>query len=190
MIIYRALIATIASLSAVPVMATERYTIDPRHTYPVFEVSHLGFSVQHGRFNRTSGTIELDRTTDSGRIDVVVDVASLDMGLEDWDKHLLNEEFLHVERYPTITFVSEDLEFDGDTLIAARGILTLHGVSRPVTLEVHGFKCGSHPMNQKALCGANAKLRIKRSDFGMTSYIPGVGDEVSIHVSVEAYRNE
>lgn len=179
-----ALFASVSSAFA----AVETYQIDPRHTFPVFEVSHLGFSTQRGRFNKATGQVTLDTAAKRGNVQLSIDVASLDMGLADWDKHMLSEDFFNVAKYPTITFQSDKLVFEGEKLVAADGTLTLLGVSKPVRVAVEGFTLGNNPMNKKPMGGANVTATIKRSEFGMTKYLPGVGDEVRIIVPVEAYK--
>jgi polyisoprenoid-binding protein YceI len=174
------------SLSA---FAADSYTIDPRHTYPSFEISHLGFSIQRGRFNTSAGKITLDTAAKSGSIDVNIDAASIDTGLEALEKHLQGEDFFDVAKYPAITFVSKNLKFDGDRLIGADGDFTLHGVTKPLILAIDHFRCGLHPMTKKLTCGANATTTIKRSEFGITKYVPAVGDEVKIAIQVETTRD-
>lgn len=179
-----------AALSAAtPAFAAESYTIDSRHTYPVFEINHLGFSTQRGRFNKTAGRIVLDAAARTGSIEVEVDAASIDMGLDKWDEHLRSDEFFDVAKHPTIRFRSDTIAFDGDKAVSAQGELTLLGVTRPVKLAVSGFRCGPHPVNKRTLCGADVSTTIRRSEFGMTKYVPAVGDEVRILVPVEAFRD-
>lgn len=182
--------AGLASLMlAAPAFAADTYTIDPRHTYPVFEINHLGFSTQRGRFNETSGKIALDPAAKSGSVEIKIMTGTVDMGLDEWDKHLRSPDFFHVEKHPTMTFKSDRLVFDGDKLVAAEGALTLLGVTKPVKLAVDNFKCGLHPILKKELCAADVTTAIKRSEFGMTKYVPAVGDEVKILVPVEAYKD-
>lgn len=169
--------------------AADSYTVDARHTFPSFEVSHMGFSIQRGRFNKTTGKITLDAAARSGSIDVTIDAASIDTGLADLEKHLQGEDFFDVAKYPTIAFTSKALQFDGDRLVGADGDFTMHGVTRPVSLKIDQFRCAPHPMNKKPTCGANATTSIKRSDFGISKYVPGVGDEVKIAIQVEATRD-
>jgi polyisoprenoid-binding protein YceI len=174
---------------AAPVIAADSYTIDSRHTWPVFEINHLGFSTQRGRFNKTTGKIILDLAAKQGSIDIAVDTASIDMGLEDWDKHMKSDEFFNVEKFPTMAFKADRLAFDGDRLIGADGNLTLLGVTKPVRLSVSNFRCGTHPLNKKAVCGADVATVIKRSEFGMTKSLPAVGDLVKVTVPVEAFKD-
>lgn len=182
-------LATVVAAVAAPALAMESYTIDPRHTYPVFEVNHLGFSTQRGRFNKTSGTITLDPAAKKGSIEVVIETASIDMGLDKWDEHMRSDEFFDVEKFPTATFKSEKLEFKGDKPVAAIGTLTLLGVTQTVKLAIESFKCGTHPINKKPLCAADVSTTIKRSAFGMTKYVPAVSDDIKLMIPVEAFKD-
>ena len=169
-------------------LAADNYSIDSRHTFPVFEVNHLGFSTQRGRFNKTTGKVTLDVAAQKGSVEVVIDTASIDMGLEDWDKHMKNEDFFNVEKYPTMTFKSDRFIFKKGKPAEVHGTLTLLGVERPVQLKVEHFHCGVHPINKKEVCGADLTTRIKRSDFGMTKFLPAVGDDIVIRIPVEAFK--
>jgi polyisoprenoid-binding protein YceI len=185
-IVFALALATGISL---PALAADSYTIDPMHTFPVFEVNHLGYTVQHGRFNKTSGAITLDPAGKSGSVDLTIETTSLDMGFALWDEHMSAEGFFNTTKFPTMTFKSNMLIFKDDKVVAAEGQFTLLGVTKPLTVSVNGFKCGEHPFTKKQMCGANIGGSIKRSDFGMTKYVPAISDEVSIHVPVEAYKN-
>jgi len=179
----------LASLIAVPVNAAESYTIDPNHTWPMFEVNHLGFSTQRGRFNVTSGKITLDTAAKKGGVDMTIGTASLDMGFEKWDEHMKSADFFNAEQFPMMRFTSDKLVFDGDKVVAAEGSFTLLGVTKPMTLTVNNFRCAPHPMNKKQTCGADISATLKRSEFGMTKYVPGISDEVKISSPVEAIRD-
>ena len=179
----------LTALLTTPAYAADNYTIDSRHTFPVFEVNHMGFSTQRGRFNQSSGKITLDTAMKKGSVELVIQVASLDMGLDKWDEHMKSEDFFNAEFFPTMRFVSDKLTFDGDKVVAAEGSFTLLGVTRPMTLTVSNFRCAPHPMNKKYTCGADAATTLKRSEFGMTKFLPGVGDEVKIIVPVEAFKD-
>jgi polyisoprenoid-binding protein YceI len=179
----------ICAAFALPAAAADSYTIDPGHTYPSFEVNHLGFSTMRGTFDATSGTVTLDPAAGTGSIEITIDTASIDTGHAKRDEHLKTDEFFNVAQFPSMTFKSNKLKFNGDKLAGADGELTLLGVTRPVSLAVTSFHCGPHPMNKKQVCGANASATIKRSEFGMKTYVPAVGDEVKISIEVEAFRN-
>lgn len=178
-------------LAAAPAHAeVERFTIDARHTYPSFEISHMGLSTQRGRFNTTSGRMTLDRAGKKGSIEIEIDAASVSTGLAELEKHMRDEDFFNVGKYPVITFRSADFEFEGDSPRGLKGELTMLGVTRPVTLAISSFGCKVHPMNKRYVCGADASASIKRSEFGMGYAIPAVSDEVRLLIQVEAFRED
>jgi polyisoprenoid-binding protein YceI len=179
----------IGSTSSFSATAATSYTVDPRHTFPSFEINHLGFSIQRGRFNQTNGKVLLDPESATGHIQIAIETASISTGLAELEKHLRSKEFLDAERYPQITFVSDKLSFNKDRLVAADGILTLHGISKPVHLTVDHFYCGMNLINMKNTCGANATAIIKRSDFGIDKYAPKLADEVNIVIQIEANKD-
>jgi len=187
---HKTLIATLlAGTTAVSAFAADSFTLDARHTFPIFEINHMGFSQQRGRFNKTEGKVTLDARAGTGKIDIVIDAGSIDMGLEDWDKHMKNADFFNVEKFPTMTFSADKLSFKDGAPVSAEGSLTLLGVSKPVKLAIANYRCGIHLMNRKPVCGAEVSTTIKRSDWGMMKYIPVVGDEVKIVIPVEAFKD-
>jgi polyisoprenoid-binding protein YceI len=186
----RFLTGTVLLLSAATnAHAADTYTIDPRHTYPMFEVSHYGFSTQRGRFEHTTGKITIDLASKTGSIDVDIDVASISMGLDAWNKQMRSDSYFNSEKFPSITFRSTHLLFDADRLVGAEGDFTVLGVTRPLKLTVSNFQCGPNPINKKPQCGADASASIRRSDFGMTRALPGISDEVRIQVAIEASKD-
>lgn len=185
----RLLALALSGLLACPALAADRYTVDARHTFPSFEINHMGFSVQRGRFNQTSGSIELDTENHYGIINVSIDTASIDTGLVELETHLKGKDFFDAEKYPNITFTDGKIKFSEDKPVSAEGVFTLLGVSKPVTLNIDQFKCGMHMMTKKFTCGANATTSIRRSEFGMTKYVPFVGDEVKVIIQIEATKD-
>jgi polyisoprenoid-binding protein YceI len=183
------LVATAVAGLAVPALGAESYTFDAAHTRPAFYVSHLGFSTQHGRFGKAGGRVVLDRAAKKGSVDMTIDTASIDMGTDKWNQHMKSEEFFNVDKFPTMSFKSDRLVFEGDKVVAAEGSFTLLGVTRPLTVHVANFHCGQNPMLKKDECGGDVSAVIKRSDFGMTKFLPAVGDEVKIIVPVEALKD-
>ncbi len=163
------------------------YTIDPAHTYPGFEIDHLGFSTQRGQFDRTSGILELDQVVHTGRLEVHVDVASLDTGQDARDEVLKGVDWFQVQRYPEMVYRSEHFVFDGDRPVALEGMLTLLGQTHPLRLEITRFNCGFNLVEKKRGCGADAHTLLHRSDYGMRTGLPFVGDEVRLNIQVEAY---
>jgi len=183
------LISIIACAFSFSAAAADTYTVDPRHTFPSFEIDHLGFSLQRGRFNQTEGKITLAPVSASGSIDIAIDAASISTGLADLEKHLRGEDFLDVARFPKILYQSKHLIFDKEQLVGADGALTLHGVTKPVHLTVDRFHCGVNLISMKNVCGANAIATIKRSEFGVDKYAPALADEVKVVIQIEAIKN-
>jgi polyisoprenoid-binding protein YceI len=175
--------------AALPAFAApETYNLDAGHTFPSFEVSHLGFSIHRGRFNKTEGKVVLDTAAKSGSVEVTIDAGSIDTGGDKLDAHLKAEDFFNVAKFPALTFKGSKMKFDGDKPVAIEGDFTLLGVTKPLTLTINNFKCGNHPFNKKAMCGAEVSGTIKRSEFGMKYGVPGVGDDVKLVIQVEAFK--
>jgi polyisoprenoid-binding protein YceI len=191
MLVRRTVVALAAAFCAAPALAqVETYTIDSKHTFPSFEISHLGFSTQRGRFNGTTGKITLDPTAKTGAVDVAIDAASIDTGLEALEKHMRSEDFFNVAKFPTISFKGNRMRFEGDKLVAVDGDFTMLGVTKPVTLKIDHFRCAMHPLAKKPACGADASTVIRRSEFGMVKYpAPVLGEEVKIAIQIEAIRD-
>jgi polyisoprenoid-binding protein YceI len=168
----------------------ESFSIDPVHTFPSFEVGHLGFSTQRGRFNQTSGKVVLDQQKKRGNVDITIDANSIDTGVKQLDDVLRGAEFLNVAQYPTLSFHSTELKFDGDQLATVDGVFTMLGVSKPVTLTVTHYRCGVDPATSKYVCGVDAETTFNRSDYGMTKVVPFVSDEVKLKIQVEADRDQ
>lgn len=178
-----------ASLFALPASAADSYTIDPTHTWPMFEVNHLGYSTQHGRFNKSSGKITLDIAAKQGSVDLTIETDSLDMGFAKWNQHMKGEEFFDASEYPTIRFTSDKLLFDGDKVVGAEGNFTLLRQTHPLTLRVEGFHCAPFPLTKKMHCGANVSATILRSQYGMARYLSMIGDEIRIYSPIEADKD-
>jgi polyisoprenoid-binding protein YceI len=169
--------------------AEDIYSLDPVHSQPIFEVKHMGFSIQRGSFGKATGKVTLDRAARKGTIDVTIDTTSIKTIDPRLDAHVKGEDFFNVAKYPTMVYRSSNLIFDGERVVGAEGELTMLGVTRPVALKVANFVCGDHPMNRKGMCGAEVTATIKRSEWGMNYGIPkAVGDDVRIIVPVEAYK--
>ena len=178
----------IALASSAVIAAPETYVIDPNHSMPRFEYSHFGYSTQLSRFDKMSGKVTIDRETKTGSVDVVIDATTVDSGFPLFNTHLQDVDFFNTVKYPTITFKSTSVKFDGDKLASVDGNLTIKGVTKPVTLTLLSFFCMPHPILKKDACGATATTKIKRTDFNMGKYAPYVGDEVTLTLPVEAVK--
>lgn len=178
---------TLAMLGGVA--AADSYTIDARHTFPVFEVSHYGFSMQRGRFNKISGKLEIDTTSKQATVQVMIDTASVDMGFEEWNKHMRGERFFQTDKYPQAQFVARDFPVDFARPSSVSGNLTLLGVTRPIVLLVSQWRCAKHPVLPRELCGADLQATLKRTDFGMDYGLPGIGEDIRLFIAVEAIKD-
>ena len=181
-----AVLALATAVSAPVLAAPETYVIDGSHTFPRFSYSHFGLSKQLSRFDKTSGTIVLDKEAKTGSVDIVIDTTSVDTGFPVFNGHIQGADFLDTTAFPTATFKSTKVVFKGDAPTEVQGDLTIKGVTKPVTLTVTSFVAMPHPMLQKDAIGANATTVIKRTDFNAGKYAPNVGDDVTIDIAVEA----
>ena len=183
-----ALVVALSSIAAGALAAPESFNIDPAHTAPRFEYSHFGYSNQVSRFDTVKGTITLDRAAKTGAVDVEIDAKSVDTGYALFNEHIQGEDFFDTAKYPTITFKSTQVKFDGDKVAAVDGNLTIKGITKPVTLTVTSMMCMPHPMAKKDACGANVTAQVKRSEFNMAKYVPYVGDNVTLSIPVESIK--
>ena len=176
-----------AAVIAAPAVAQEVYVLDAKHTAPMFEVTHIGFSQQRGLFGNTTGKVSIDRTAKKGTIEVSIATASLVMA-PSLQNLVKSDEFLNVEKFPTMTYKSADLVFDGDNLVGANGDFTMLGVTKPVALKVTSFKCAPNPFNKRPMCGGEATATLKRTEFGMKAALGAASDEIRIVIPFEAAR--
>ena len=175
--------ALTASAFAAPVT----YNIDPAHTYPTFEADHNGgYSYWRGKFNSSSGTITLDKAAGTGSVDVTIDMKSIDFGHQGLNDHANTPDIFDTTKYPTATFTGKLVNFRNNAPTSVEGTLTMHGVTKPVTLTVNLFKCGPH-RSGKEVCGADASATINREDWGV-DFGKGFGFDmkVTLRISVEA----
>ena len=188
---YTALIA-LALAASTALAAPTTYTIDPSHTYPSFEADHMGgLSVWRGKFRTTSGTVSLDRAAHSGDVDITIDAASIDFGMERLNDHARTADMFDVAKFPTATYKGHLGKFVGDAPTVVDGELTLHGVTRPLQLAINSFLCKQNPMTKKEVCGADASANFSRADFGISyGQAYGFKQEVKLSIQVEAVKAE
>jgi polyisoprenoid-binding protein YceI len=168
--------------------APATYAIDPTHTFVTFEAKHYGTSTNRGRFDKKSGTIVLDKAAKTGKIDVSIDMASINTGTVNFDGHLKSKDFFNVEGFATATYTSDKLVFDGEKVTAVEGKLTLLGKTQPVTLKAVNYGCYDNARLKREVCGGDFETTIKRSDYGMSFGLPGIPDEVKLVIQVEAIK--
>ena len=163
------------------------YNIDPTHTYPSFEADHMGISTWRGKFDRSSGTVTMDRDAGTGSLTIVVDMASADFGLPALDKVAKGPELFDVKKYPKATFKGTLEGFTDGAPTRAVGTLEMHGKTNPVTLEIRKFKCIQHPMFKREDCGADVYVTLDREQFGMDAgKAYGFSMAVDLRIQVEA----
>jgi polyisoprenoid-binding protein YceI len=163
----------------------ETYTLDAGHTYVMWHINHFGFSNPSGKW-MANGTLILDEAhPDKSKVDVTIKMDTVDTGVPKLDEHLKSKAFFEVDKYPTATFVSDKITLNGKHEAKVHGMLTMHGVTKPVTLDVTLNKIGVNPITTKETAGFTAKAKIKRSDFDMTTLLPGLGDDVKLDIEAE-----
>ena len=156
------------ALAGAAAAAPATYEIDPQHTYPSFEADHMGgMSVWRGKINSSAGKIVLDKQAGTGTVDVTMDMKTIDFGIDALNAHAQTPDLFDTAKYPTATYTGKLAKFQNGAPTEVDGTLTLHGVSKPVTLKINSFMCKDHPMKKKEFCGADASATINRDDFGV-----------------------
>jgi len=172
--------------------APSTYKLDPNHTHPSFEVDHSGgLSVWRGLFKSTQGTVTLDRAAATGTVDVTIDASSVDFGLDSLSQHVIAADILDVAKFPTATYKGTLGDFKDGAPTTVTGELTLHGVTKPVNLQIDSFKCIQNPMLKREVCGADAIGTFNRADFGVNyGQKSGVKQDVNLRIQVEGTKSE
>ena len=186
-----ALPATVLALLAGTALAAPvTYKVDPAHTYPSFEADHMGgLSVWRGKFDSSSGTVVLDKDKSTGTVEISVDTSSIDFGHQKLNEHAKTPDLFDVAKYPTATYKGTLAGFKDGAPTEVKGELTLHGVTKPVTLKINKFLCKPNPMTKKEVCGADASATLNRGDFGIKfgdTY--GFNLETKLAIQIEAIR--
>ncbi|CAN7655537.1 YceI family protein [Pseudoduganella sp. LjRoot289] len=172
-----------SAASAAPVA----YDIDPHHTFPSFEADHMGISYWRGKINKNSGKVVLDREAGQGTLDIAIDLSSIDFGEDLLNKWAQGKDFFDIKKYGKTARYSGTMKLADGTASEVQGELTLHGVTKPVTLKLNRFKCIPHPMLKRELCGADASATFNREDFGLAAGKDyGFSMDVALRIQVEA----
>lgn len=168
--------------------APVEYTIDPAHTTVYFAASHFERSSVRGRFGKIDGRILYDADSGAGAFDVTVDLASVDTGNRTLDGVLRSAQFLDVAQFPVARVRAQRFIVEGGRLVAVEGELTVHGVTQPLRLQAERFRCGEVTLFgvSRQACGGDFRAEVARSAFGMTRFLPDVGDTITLQVAVEA----
>ena len=187
----RSLFAAVIALASTSAVATT-YTLDPQHTQVQFSWSHFGFSNPAAVFGKLDATLEFDQTDPTkSTVNVTIPLNSVNSNVTKLNEHLESPDFFDAAKYPNATFKSTKVE-KGATpdQLKVTGDLTLHGVTKPVTLDVTVNKVGEHPMRKAPTAGFDATATVKRADFWISKYIPGVSDDIKIHITTEAIEDK
>jgi polyisoprenoid-binding protein YceI len=182
----------LALLAGTAMAAPVTYKVDPAHTYPSFEADHMGgLSVWRGKFDSSSGTVVLDKEKSAGTVDITVDTTSIDFGHAKLNDHAKTPDMFDVAKYPTATYKGTLASFKDGAPTEVKGELTLHGVTKPVTLKIDKFLCKPNPMTKKEVCGADASTTINRGDFGI-KYGDNFGFNLNtrLAIQIEAVRQD
>lgn len=182
------LAAALLSAFAVPALAAPtQYTIDPNHSQVRVEWNHFGFSNVQARFDTIAGTFTYDpENVAASSVEATIDIGSIDSGVDDLDTHLKSPDFFDSAKFGTATYKSTAVSAAGEGKLKVDGELTVHGVTKPVSLDVTVNKIGPHGMTQKPSAGFDATATLKRSDFGVGQYVPNVSDEIQVEITIEA----
>lgn len=163
-----------------------KYVIDPTHTFVMYEMGHYATTTNRGRFSTKDGAVELDRTAKTGKIDITMDITTVNTGVDLLNRHVQSKEFFNVAEYPTGRFVSDKIDFAGDKVTAVHGALTMMGKTHPVTLKAMRFNCYNSPMLKRQVCGGDFETVVQRSLWGLTWGLAfGFEDSVRLVVQVE-----
>ncbi|HEX7913275.1 MAG TPA: YceI family protein [Paraburkholderia sp.] len=181
--------ALAATLSISAFAGVSTYQFDPDHTYPSFEADHIGgLSVWRGKFNKSQGTVTLDAAAKTGTVDVTTAIASVNTGSPKLDQMLQTDQFFDATKFPDATYKGT-IKFKGDKPDSVVGTLTMHGVTKPLTLSIDSFKCMPHPMLKREVCGVDAVGEFDRSDFGVDfGKTYGFGMKTKLLISAEALK--
>ncbi|MCJ0761623.1 YceI family protein [Variovorax terrae] len=164
------------------------YNLDPLHTHVIFEIDHI-ISTNRGRFDRKEGAVEFDPQAQKGRVDLTVDMLSINTGVAPFNKQLQGKDFFNVEQFPTAKFTADDFVFSGDKVVEVNGNLTLVGKTNPVKLKALRFTCFENKMLKREVCGGDFEATITRSQWGMVWGIDrGFPDNLRLLIQVEGIK--
>ncbi|MBB3213881.1 polyisoprenoid-binding protein YceI [Herbaspirillum sp. Sphag1AN] len=165
------------------------YVIDPAHTFVTFEVQHFGTSTNRGRFDKKTGSVQLDKAAKTAKVDLTLDTGSINTGTAAFDKHLQSDNFFNSAVFPTARFVADNFSFNGEKVTKVTGQLTLLGKTNPVVLTATNFNCYMSPVLKHEVCGGDFETTIARDQWGMSWGIQyGIPNSVKLLIQVEAVQ--
>ena len=183
-------LAAAALFASAAQAAPATYAIDPTHTFATFEIDHFGASTNRARFDKKSGTVSFDKEAKTGKVEVELDMTSVNTGTPAFNKHLQSAEIFDAEKFGTAKFVSDKFVYDGDKLKEVTGQLTLKGKTAPITIKANKFTCYESPMLQKReVCGGDFEATIDRTQWGVDYGVAyGFPKEVRLVLQIEAVK--
>lgn len=177
--------ATTASAPA-STQAGDTYTLDPNHSYVLWHISHFGFSNPSGKW-MANGTLVFNKNyPQKSQVTATVNIADGVTGIPELDKHMQSDTFFNAAQFPTATFVSDKVTLTGKHTADVSGQLTMHGVTKPLTFHVILNKIGVSLVTNKPTIGFSGTAKLNRSDYGISAYAPGLGNEVPLEIELEA----
>jgi polyisoprenoid-binding protein YceI len=186
---HKTLIAAALAAAGFAHAESATYSIDPTHTFVVYEANHFNTSTLRGRFDRKEGSVQVDRAAKTGSADITIDAASVSTGVGPLDGHLKSKDFFNVGETPSVKFVGDKFAFTGDKVSAVSGSLTMLGKTVPVTLTATHFNCYTNPLLKAEVCGGDFETTIARSQWGMEYGVSkGLPDQIRLLIQVEAVK--
>lgn len=183
-----AVLAVVASAGAAAQSGV--YKVDPSHTKAVWEAKHFGTSTNRGQWDKTDGEITLDKAAKSGKVDVTIDMSSINTGIAPFNNHLKSPDFFDVSNYPTAHFVGDKLRFDGDKVVEVAGNMTIRGKTNPAVLKATSYNCYENPRLKREVCGGDFETVIKRSTYDINWGLAEkfTSDDIKVTIQIEAIK--
>ena len=166
------------------------YKVDPSHTKAIWEAKHFGTSTNRGQWDKTDGEITLDKTAKSGKVDVTIDMSSINTGIAPFNNHLKGPDFFDVANHPTAHFVGDKLKFDGDKVVEVAGNMTIRGKTNPALLKATSYNCYENPRLKREVCGGDFETVIKRSAYDVNWGLAEkfTSDDIKVTIQIEAVK--
>ena len=184
-----AALAGTLSLCGLAQAQAPNYAIDPTHTFVNYEIGHFGTTTNRGRFSTKDGTLSFDRPGRTGKVEIVIDISSVNTGVDFLNRQIQGKDFFNVADYPTGKFVSDKFVFEGDKVSEVHGQLTLLDKTHPVVLKAQKFNCYISPLVKREVCGGDFETNIPRSKWGVMWGLQfGFEDHVRLLIQVEAIK--
>ena len=166
------------------------YKIDTTHTKAIWEAKHFGTSTNRGSWDKTEGEITLDKAAKSGKVDVTIDMSSINTGVAPFNGHLKGPDFFDVAMHPTARFVGDKIKFDGDKIVEVAGNMTIRGKTNPAVLKAVLYNCYENPRLKREVCGGDFETVVTRSTYGINWGIAEkfTSDDIKVVIQVEAIK--